>query len=570
MWRFILACLLLSACEGTPTIKVTLQAPPEITPPAIETLEVTISAAVGGVFQSNVRTFNAAGEPFPMSFVLTFTPESQGLEALIDIRGFSNGQELFSARAVGNAGDDELFVVVLFCGDGVEQPDRSEQCDDGNDVDGDGCDSNCTLTGCGNGITTESTGEECDDANFAENDGCDPNCTVPACRNGVLNEELGEECDDGNDIDGDGCDSNCTTSRCGNGIQAPGEICFAPPVTLSVGVRPVALALGDFNNDGLLDIAAANQGSDDVSLAKNLGGGQFLVLGTAVGAQPSALIAADFDKDGLLDLATADTQSDTVSVLRNEGGSFSRLSLAVGSSPVALAIADFKQDGSTLADLICANQSSLDLSFIESDLDPQGEQIFKPAVAIPLGGGIPVSLTAGSFDGDQGNRQDLAIGFLFEVSTLSGNGLGAFTEISSAPATINSLDPDVLASSDLNGDSLLDLAVAQGNDQSIGLLLNEGDGQLAPLVRIPVSDVPSAIAVSDLTGDGIPELLATGTGQILVLLGQGNNQFGVPAAFLTGAGPNAIAIGDLNGDSIPDLVTANATANSLSILIAAP
>src|SRR5262249_2026566 len=64
------------------------------------------------------------------------------------------------------------FGPVVGCGNGV--PDGGEQCDDGNIVDGDGCDSNCTLTACGNGIVT--TGEACDDGNLADGDGCSSTC----------------------------------------------------------------------------------------------------------------------------------------------------------------------------------------------------------------------------------------------------------------------------------------------------------------------------------------------------------------------------------------------------------
>ncbi|MEZ4307669.1 MAG: DUF4215 domain-containing protein [Polyangiaceae bacterium] len=105
------------------------------------------------------------------------------------------------------------------CGDGtMEGP---EACDDGNLTDGDGCDSNCTVTACGNGIVT--MGEACDDANLTDGDGCDSNCTATACGNGVVT--AGEDCDDNNLTDGDGCDSNCTVTACGNGIVTMGEVC---------------------------------------------------------------------------------------------------------------------------------------------------------------------------------------------------------------------------------------------------------------------------------------------------------------------------------------------------------
>jgi len=106
------------------------------------------------------------------------------------------------------------------CGDGVVNQ-AGEECDDGNDVNGDGCDSNCTPTDCGNGVVTE--GERCDDGNGLDGDGCDSNCTPTECGNGIVT--TGEQCDDGNDVNGDGCDATCIPTGCGNGVVTEGELC---------------------------------------------------------------------------------------------------------------------------------------------------------------------------------------------------------------------------------------------------------------------------------------------------------------------------------------------------------
>ncbi len=110
--------------------------------------------------------------------------------------------------------------VPAACGDGIVNQ-AGEECDDGNLVDDDGCDHNCTPTVCGNGVVTSD--EICDDGNLLDGDGCDFNCTPTACGNGVVT--TGEQCDDGNSVNGDTCDTNCTTPRCGNGIAGPGEQC---------------------------------------------------------------------------------------------------------------------------------------------------------------------------------------------------------------------------------------------------------------------------------------------------------------------------------------------------------
>jgi cysteine-rich repeat protein len=112
------------------------------------------------------------------------------------------------------------FIAAQSCGDNVVDP--GEQCDDGNLLDGDGCDFNCTLTACGNGILT--TGEVCDDGNFDNNDECTNVCRINVCGDGFARTGL-EVCDDGNLDDGDGCDSSCTPSGCGNGVITAGEAC---------------------------------------------------------------------------------------------------------------------------------------------------------------------------------------------------------------------------------------------------------------------------------------------------------------------------------------------------------
>jgi cysteine-rich repeat protein len=155
-------------------------------------------------------------------FVVTYTNDSDiaGSDAIVATTSFnvpvglefSNGhfQRIVLAGAPRTGSIDGPATknwVVAQCGDHVINQD-TELCDDGNQVNGDGCDRNCTPTACGNGVQT--AGEACDDGNFVSGDGCDENCTPTECGNGV--KTAGEQCDDGNLTDGDGCDSNCTTT----------------------------------------------------------------------------------------------------------------------------------------------------------------------------------------------------------------------------------------------------------------------------------------------------------------------------------------------------------------------
>ena len=98
---------------------------------------------------------------------------------------------------------------------------RNEDCDDGNEVDGDGCSSTCRPEECGNGIVDAN--EQCDDRNRRDGDGCSTVCQAEICGNGTKDD--GEECDDGNDNGGDGCSSSCRTEFCGNGVVDVQEQC---------------------------------------------------------------------------------------------------------------------------------------------------------------------------------------------------------------------------------------------------------------------------------------------------------------------------------------------------------
>ena len=68
------------------------------------------------------------------------------------------------------------------------------------------------------------------------------------------------------------------------------------------------------------------------------------------------------------------------------------------------------------------------------------------------------------------------------------------------------------------------------------------------------------MAVADLNGDGVPDLVTANydSNNVSVLLGNGNGTFQAAQPFAVGSGPSFVAIADLNGDGVPDLVTANA------------
>jgi len=124
-----------------------------------------------------------------------------------------------TADGVVNFADLAVLKSVFFqrcndpgptCGDGIAQG-PTEQCDDGNVLDGDGCSSTCSIevplpVVCGNGIAQGPT-EQCDDGNVGDGDGCSATCTIEGPLPSVCGDGLAvtpEQCD-GADFGGQDC-----------------------------------------------------------------------------------------------------------------------------------------------------------------------------------------------------------------------------------------------------------------------------------------------------------------------------------------------------------------------------
>ncbi len=154
-----------------------------------------------------------------------------------DIRNVTAMSEMFDNSALSTCNYDRILQAwgsrSGICGNGIVN--TGEQCDDGNNTDGDGCNQHCQLensSNCGNG--TIDAGEQCDDGNTTNGDGCNQYCqnevninrTQGICGDGTVNQD--EQCDDGNNTNGDGCSSTCqleNSSSCGNGTVDAGEQC---------------------------------------------------------------------------------------------------------------------------------------------------------------------------------------------------------------------------------------------------------------------------------------------------------------------------------------------------------
>jgi hypothetical protein len=157
------------------------------------------------------------------------------------------------------------------------------------------------------------------------------------------------------DFNGDGYPDLAAANGLGGSsisvLLGNGDGSFQAAQHYAAGLTPRAVAVGDFNGDGIPDLAVANapsSGLASVSVVLGNGDGSFQApVSYAVGFNPKAVAVGDLDGDGDLDLITGNYGSDTVSVVRGNGdGTFQpAVSYPAGAGPISVAVGDFNGDG---------------------------------------------------------------------------------------------------------------------------------------------------------------------------------------------------------------------------------
>jgi hypothetical protein len=328
-----------------------------------------------------------------------------------------------------------------------------------------------------------------------------------------------------------------------------------------VGTAPTAVATADFNHDGNLDIATANETSGNASVLLGNGNGTF---GTpshySVGATPDAICAGDFDYDGNNDLAVANNASNNVSILLGNGsGGFGGAShYSANISPNGICTGDFDFDG--VLDLATSNAISDDISVLLGD----GNGTFALDSSYGLNT-TPEEVEAGDVNND-GIFDLLTANQSNTISVLFGNRDGTFDTTGMFP-TANS--PRDLCGGDFNEDGFLDIATANEGSDNVSVLINDGSGGFNAPANYSVGLDPHSVFSSDLNGDGRMDLVTANKsgGSVSVLLGDGDGTFQPSWEFGTGNGPQYLVGGDFDGDNDIDLCTADHSDNAISILL---
>ncbi|MFP5226749.1 MAG: FG-GAP-like repeat-containing protein [Acidobacteriota bacterium] len=343
--------------------------------------------------------------------------------------------------------------------------------------------------------------------------------------------------------------------------NAKATISWANPQSPTVSNYAVVLGAGDFNGDGIRDLAVVSSVNANGTVTVLLGNGNGTFTAAAASPQtgtfPTAIAVGDFNGDGKDDVAVSNSQDDTVTILIGNGdGTFTAAPIALtGSQPSAMVAGDFNRDGKLDLAILNAGNGTITVEL------GNGDGSFTPSPLSPIAGSIVRGLVMGDFNGD--GVLDLATVNYGNnaVTILLGNGDGSFTA-GDALTLPQGTYPGTLALADFNQDGKLDLAVST-QTSSLDIFLGNGDGTFTETTANPTGITgPSAISVADINGDGNPDLIEIGSynSAAVILPGNGDGTFGTASTLSVANYPAAVTVGDFDGNGTADLAVLNSSA----------
>lgn len=340
---------------------------------------------------------------------------------------------------------------------------------------------------------------------------------------------------------------------------------FGEPRAYPVGSSPVGIAVGELSGTSGLDLAAANEGNS-VTLLRNKGNGVFETGGQISVADrytPTSLVAGNFNNDGIDDLAIAadDLDSDNfegaVVVYRStQAFKYNASAIQVGVLPICLAYDDLTGEG--IFDFAtCEIAPDADGLGQVSLIRGNSSGSFAPAQAIGLGTLAPTNLGSGDLDGD--DRPDLVVLDRDDNSAWILYGRGSNPVFDSAVALDGIDSPSAVAIDHFDGDDGLDIAIASGDQGRVYVYVQSGTRVFTEKGSFELGFQPSAIASADFDKDGNVDLIAANSfsSDVTLLYGNGDGTFRTGETVPVGDTPIAIVVDDFNDDGKMDFATAN-------------
>jgi hypothetical protein len=317
----------------------------------------------------------------------------------------------------------------------------------------------------------------------------------------------------------------------GTFTQAPNSPISLPRFPGNAFPNPLAVsvATGDFNNSGKLGLAIPDLEESNVWVLLGNGDGTFTIPNSFVdsdGIYSNSVAVGDFLGNGNLDLAVANSPSgQPIAIVLGCGdGAFNQGPVSANQNVAGAymaAVGDFNGDGK-LDLAVTSGGYGFSPGYVVTILLGNGDGTFSLAQnsTFPTGAN-PWAIVTADFNDD--GKLDLAIANQNDntVTILLGNGDGTFTAANGSPIAVGS-GPYALAAADFNSDGKLDLVVANQNGHSISVLLGNGDGTFTPAADSPiaVSGSPNSVDVGDFNGSGRLGIVVAEGSDVIVLVQQ--------------------------------------------------
>jgi VCBS repeat protein len=326
-----------------------------------------------------------------------------------------------------------------------------------------------------------------------------------------------------------------------------------------VDVGPTWLAEGDFNADGIRDLASVSQVRGTVSILLGRGDDSFLPFVVfPCGTNPNRIAVADFNNDGVEDLGitnlgTGGTGSLAI-LLGNGDGSFGEpIFTAVGTFPSSIAIGKF--DLNNFLDILIPNSSDGDISLLLGN----GDGTFHSRL-LSSGTERPYAMVAADFNND--GLMDFATSSVSApmLNVQLGNGAGAFGTIQANPSVLSPW----LAVTDLDHDGVMDIVTADSSTNDVDVMHGGGDGSFDLFWSAETNGLSFPIALFDLDRDSYFDLVTVrhcfSCTDSVVSVFPGNNAgtFDAPQEFPVDSQVSGAFVSDMNGSGSVDLVSMGA------------
>jgi hypothetical protein len=342
----------------------------------------------------------------------------------------------------------------------------------------------------------------------------------------------------------------------------------------------ITLAVGDFNNDGKIDLITTNSDANENGLGLVLGNGDgtfqppIEVAGFQIYGSMGGIGAGDFNHDGNLDFAAMWALGGPIQIgvyLGDGQGHFTlNNSYSIGTTLTrSLATDDVNGDGKL--DLIAPDPSNWAVAVLYGN----GNGTFQNAIDYPAavpGVTAPTGVAVGDFNKD--GKPDIVVAsstgccpYGGGISVLINNGGGALLAPLLYPNP-NGVDSGQVAIADLNADGKLDVVESSMGGQGVAVFLGIGNGtfQAAKYNLVPWA---SSVAIGNLTSDKKPEIVVSSyyDGTVWALLNKGSGNFQTAGVYSSDWSAQSIALADFNGDKKLDFVTGNSSGQFVTVAL---